>query len=51
MKMALIVATSALLGGITVAVWNRGSLEGMRRSELSKSPETRETPAGEEEFI
>jgi hypothetical protein len=50
-RMALIVATSALLGGITVALWNRGILEGMRRPITPASAQERESGPGGEEFI
>jgi hypothetical protein len=49
--MALIVATSALLGGITVALWNRGILEGMRRPVPPVPPQECENGPDNEEFI
>jgi hypothetical protein len=50
-RMALIVATSALLGGITVALWNRGILEGMRRPVPPVPPQECENGPDNEEFI
>ena len=49
-RMALIVATSALLGGITVALWNRRILEGMRHP-APAPPQERENAHSDEEFI
>jgi hypothetical protein len=49
--MALIVATSALLGGITVALWNRRILETMRRPVAPIAPDERAAQTEAEEFI
>jgi hypothetical protein len=49
--MALIVATSALLGGITVALWNRRILETMRRPVAPLPPDERASQIESEEFI
>jgi hypothetical protein len=50
-RMALIVATSALLGGITVVLWNRRILEGMRQPVVPNTPDERAERSGDEEFI
>lgn len=50
-RLALIVASSALLGGITLAIWNRRILEGMRRPIASASPEERAPTSEGDEFI
>jgi hypothetical protein len=51
LRMALIVATSALLGGITVALWNRRILETMRRPVAPIAPDERAAQTEAEEFI
>ncbi len=51
LRMALIVATSALLGGITVALWNRRILETMRRPVAPLPPDERASQIESEEFI
>ena len=45
-RVAALVASSALLGGIAVVVWNRRALEHMREAKPSRAP-----GAGMDDFI